>query len=53
MNRLAHAQSLYLCKHAENPIDCWTWCDEALETAKRENLPFFCQLVTQAATGVR
>lgn len=29
MNRLSHAQSLYLRKHAENPINWWTWCDEA------------------------
>jgi uncharacterized protein len=40
-NRLAQAQSLYLRKHAENPIDWWTWSDEALETARRENKPIF------------
>ena len=40
-NRLAQAQSLYLRKHAENPIEWWTWCDEALETARRENKPIF------------
>jgi uncharacterized protein YyaL (SSP411 family) len=40
-NRLAHANSLYLRKHAENPIDWWFWCDEALETARRENKPIF------------
>ena len=28
-NRLAQSQSLYLRKHAENPIDWWPWCDEA------------------------
>jgi len=44
MNRLAHAQSLYLRKHAENPIDWWTWCDEALETAKQKNLPIFLSI---------
>ena len=44
MNRLAHAQSLYLRKHAENPIDWWTWCDEALETAKQRNLPIFLSI---------
>jgi uncharacterized protein len=43
-NRLAQAQSLYLRKHAENPIDWWAWCDEALETAKRENKPIFLSI---------
>ena len=40
-NRLAQAQSLYLRKHAENPIDWWPWCEEALETARRDNKPIF------------
>ncbi len=40
-NRLAETQSLYLRKHAENPIDWWPWCDEALETARRDNKPIF------------
>jgi hypothetical protein len=40
-NRLANAQSLYLRKHADNPIDWWPWCDEALETARRENKIIF------------
>jgi uncharacterized protein len=43
-NRLAQAQSLYLRKHAENPIDWWAWCDEALEMAKRENKPIFLSI---------
>lgn len=43
-NRLAQAQSLYLRKHAENPIDWWSWCDEALETARRENKPIFLSI---------
>jgi uncharacterized protein len=40
-NRLAQSQSLYLRKHAENPIDWWPWCDEALAKAKREDKPIF------------
>ncbi len=40
-NRLADAQSLYLRKHAENPIDWWTWSDAAIETARRENKIIF------------
>ena len=43
-NRLAQANSLYLRKHAENPIDWWSWCDEALDTARRENKPLFLSI---------
>ncbi|MBC6481860.1 MAG: thioredoxin domain-containing protein [Hormoscilla sp. GM7CHS1pb] len=43
-NRLAKAQSLYLRKHAENPIDWWDWCDEALEKAQQENKPIFLSI---------
>ena len=43
-NRLAQAQSLYLRKHAENPIDWWPWCDEALERARQENKPIFLSI---------
>ncbi|NET55122.1 MAG: thioredoxin domain-containing protein [Symploca sp. SIO2E6] len=43
-NRLAQSQSLYLYKHAENPIDWWPWCDEALATAKTENKPIFLSI---------
>ena len=44
MNHLAETQSLYLRKHAENPIDWWPWCQEALETARRENKPIFLSI---------
>ncbi|ERN41453.1 conserved protein containing a thioredoxin domain protein [Rubidibacter lacunae KORDI 51-2] len=40
-NRLASAQSLYLRKHADNPVDWWPWCDEALEKAAAEDKPIF------------
>jgi uncharacterized protein len=43
-NRLAQSQSLYLRKHALNPIDWWSWCDEALATAKAENKPIFLSI---------
>ncbi|MBD2201446.1 thioredoxin domain-containing protein [Calothrix sp. FACHB-1219] len=43
-NRLVEAKSLYLRKHAENPIDWWPWCDEALGTAKEKNLPIFLSI---------
>lgn len=40
-NRLIHAQSLYLRKHAENPIDWWAWSDAAIEQARRDNKIIF------------
>ena len=43
-NRLAQSNSLYLRKHAENPIDWWYWCDEALATARRDNKPIFLSI---------
>ncbi|NJO44066.1 MAG: thioredoxin domain-containing protein [Cyanobacteria bacterium CRU_2_1] len=43
-NRLAESQSLYLRKHAENPIDWMPWCDEALEKAKQDNKPIFLSI---------
>jgi uncharacterized protein len=43
-NRLADSQSLYLQKHAQNPIDWWSWCDEALATAQQDNRPIFLSI---------
>jgi uncharacterized protein len=43
-NRLAASQSLYLQKHAENPIDWWPWCDEAIDKARSENKPIFLSI---------
>ena len=43
-NRLAQSQSLYLRKHAENPIDWWPWCEEAHHTAKATNRPIFLSI---------
>jgi uncharacterized protein YyaL (SSP411 family) len=43
-NRLANTQSLYLRKHAENPIDWWYWCEEALSISKNENKPIFLSI---------
>ncbi len=40
-NHLAQSQSLYLRKHADNPIDWWPWCEEALQTAQAEDKPIF------------
>ncbi|ELS01887.1 thioredoxin domain containing protein [Xenococcus sp. PCC 7305] len=43
-NHLAESRSLYLQKHAENPIDWWYWCDEALSIAAAENKPIFLSI---------
>lgn len=43
-NRLALSQSLYLRKHADNPIDWWPWCEEALATARQEDKPIFLSI---------
>jgi uncharacterized protein YyaL (SSP411 family) len=43
-NRLAQSQSLYLRKHAENPIDWWPWCDDAIATARESNRPIFLSI---------
>jgi uncharacterized protein len=43
-NHLATAQSLYLRKHAENPIDWWYWCEEAIALAKEGNKPIFLSI---------
>jgi uncharacterized protein YyaL (SSP411 family) len=43
-NRLADSPSLYLRKHAENPIDWWPWCDEALERASQDDKPIFLSI---------
>lgn len=52
-NRLAQSQSLYLRKHADNPIDWWPWCHEALTKARQEINPSFSPLGIPAVIGVR
>ncbi len=44
MNHLAETQSLYLQKHAENPIDWWYWCDQALEMARSQDKLIFLSI---------
>ncbi len=44
VNRLVDSASLYLRKHAENPIDWWPWCDEALRTARQTDRPIFLSI---------
>lgn len=43
-NRLAETKSLYLRKHADNPIDWQYWSNEALNKSKKENKPIFLSI---------
>jgi len=43
-NRLQHATSPYLQQHADNPVDWWPWCDEALALARREDRPILLSI---------
>ena len=43
-NHLANSKSLYLRKHADNPINWWPWCQEALQKAASENKPIFLSI---------
>jgi uncharacterized protein len=38
-NRLADATSPYLQQHKDNPVDWWSWCDEAFAEARQRGLP--------------
>jgi len=40
-NRLVHEASLYLRKHAHNPINWYPWGEEALKKAAEMDLPIF------------
>ncbi|QDU34149.1 hypothetical protein KS4_22110 [Poriferisphaera corsica] len=40
-NRLGQEGSLYLRQHAENPVHWWAWGEEAVEEAKRRDVPLF------------
>ncbi|MEO1403959.1 MAG: thioredoxin domain-containing protein [Cyanobacteria bacterium J06635_1] len=43
-NRLAQSKSLYLRKHAENPIDWWPWGEDAIATARQTDRPIFLSI---------
>ncbi|MBK9365905.1 MAG: thioredoxin domain-containing protein [Deltaproteobacteria bacterium] len=42
--RLSSASSLYLRQHAMNPVDWWSWGDEAFEEARRRGVPVFVSI---------
>ena len=43
-NRLSRETSPYLLQHAHNPVDWYTWGDEAFEKAKSENKPILLSI---------
>ena len=43
-NRLIKEQSPYLLQHAYNPVDWFSWSDEAFEKSKKENKPIFLSI---------
>lgn len=43
-NRLQSEKSPYLLQHAENPVDWYSWTDEAFETAKQKDKPVFLSI---------
>jgi len=43
-NRLKNASSPYLRQHQDNPVDWYTWGDEALTKAKTKNKPIFLSI---------
>lgn len=43
-NRLIDEKSPYLLQHAYNPVDWYSWSDEAFEKAKKEDRPIFLSI---------
>jgi uncharacterized protein YyaL (SSP411 family) len=44
LNRLILEDSPYLIQHAHNPVDWYSWSDEAFAAAKLENKPIFLSI---------
>ena len=43
-NRLATETSPYLLQHADNPVDWWPWCEEALRLARTQDKPILLSI---------
>lgn len=43
-NRLIKEKSPYLLQHAHNPVDWYSWGEEAFKKAKKENKPIFLSI---------
>ena len=44
MNRLGDETSPYLRQHADNPVDWYPWCAEALDTARNDDRPILLSI---------
>jgi uncharacterized protein YyaL (SSP411 family) len=44
VNRLGDATSPYLQQHADNPVDWWPWCEEALQLAREQDKPILLSI---------
>lgn len=44
MSHLHHQTSPYLLQHADNPVDWYPWCAEALQKAREENKPILLSI---------
>src|SRR5512144_497450 len=44
MNKLKTEKSPYLLQHANNPVDWFTWGEEAFDKAKKETKPIFLSI---------
>ena len=44
MNHLHNQTSPYLLQHADNPVDWYPWCAEALQKARQENKPILLSI---------
>ncbi len=51
MNRLATETSPYLLQHTDNPVDWYSWGEEALERARREDRPILLSIGYAACHG--
>src|SRR6266436_641193 len=43
-NRLIREKSPYLLQHADNPVDWFSWGEEAFKKAREENKPIFLSI---------
>lgn len=46
-NRLVNEKSPYLLQHAYNPVNWYSWSDEAFQKAKAEDKPIFLSIRKQ------
>lgn len=50
-NNLIHEKSPYLLQHAHNPVDWYSWGDEAFDKARTKDKPVFFSIGYIPVTG--